>query len=92
MNGNPVPASPDSAVGCVDSTEAMLKEKDNEISYLRSTIEQNEQVPLTVLKSVINHHRENEGHFHYEAFWHFQKDIVQHDTPASSLQNHFTMD
>lgn len=43
VNGNAVPASPDSAVGCVDSTEAMLKEKDNEISYLRSTIEQNEQ-------------------------------------------------
>ena len=45
-------ASPDSAVGgvvvggCIDSSESMLKEKDNDIAYLRSTIEQNEQVHI----------------------------------------------
>ena len=47
-NGNgALPASPDSAVGIVGigiDSESMLKEKDNEIAYLRSTIEQNEQV------------------------------------------------
>ena len=54
-------ASPDSAVGgvvvggCIDSSESMLKEKDNEIAYLRSTIEQNEQVIFTSTKvSAIN--------------------------------------